>query len=96
MAAGGDRQATPSQGSLSTHPKMSDARRQLISLRTKAAMASPEVRKKISERTKLGMAARATWEPELSALRSAWTDARPSVRKRFLDEIFEALCGDAR
>lgn len=66
----------------------------LISARTKAAMASPEVRKRISERTKLGMAARAQWAPELHALEKAWREAGPTARRRFLDGIFEALCCD--
>ncbi len=92
-AAGGC--ATP-QGLASINPTTSDARRQLISARTKAAMARPEVRRRISERTKLGMAARATWGPELAALRCAWAGARPAARKRFLDEILEALYDDAR
>jgi len=73
---------------------MSAERRQLISARTKAAMASPEVRKRISERTKLGMAARSQWAPEFHALEKAWRDAGPRARRRFLEEIFEALCGD--
>lgn len=75
---------------------MSAERRQLISERTKAAMAASEVRMRISDRTKIGMAAKAAWAPELAALRDAWTSAGSAARRRFLDEIFEALCGDAR
>lgn len=73
---------------------MSAERRQLISKRTRAAMAAPEVRKKISDGTKLGMAARKEWAPELHAIKTAWRDAGPIARRRFLDEIFAALCGD--
>ncbi|RNJ50290.1 hypothetical protein D1O30_12465 [Methylocystis hirsuta] len=73
---------------------MSDERRQLISKRTRAAMATPEVRKKVSDRTKVGIAARKEWSCELAALRVVWRAACPEARRRFIDEIFEALCGD--
>lgn len=75
---------------------MSAERRQLISERTRAAMAPAEVRKKISDRTKLGMAARKEWSCELAALRVVWRVACPEARRRFLAEVFEALCGDER
>ena len=72
---------------------MSDMRRQLISARTKAAMAAPEVRKRISERTKLGMAAKARWAPEFRELDKAWRAAGPIARHKFLDRLIGGLCG---
>jgi hypothetical protein len=70
---------------------MSAERRQIISARTKAAMASPEVRKRISEGTKLGMAARSQWAPEFHALEKAWRDAGPVARQRFLERLLGFL-----
>jgi hypothetical protein len=54
---------------------------------TRAAMTSPAVRQKISERTKLGMGTL----PELSLLRAAWRGARPSVRRTFIEEVLSPL-----
>jgi hypothetical protein len=72
---------------------MTPEQRTLISTRTREAMASPEVRRRISEATKRGMAARAAWAPELAALRAAWRSAGPDARQRFLDELLIApLC----
>lgn len=62
-------------------------------------MADPEVRKRISDRTKEGMLAAAGMLPELAALRSAWRAARPAVRKRFLSELMAEMveaCDDVR
>lgn len=68
----------------------------LISTRTREAMASPEVRRRISEATKRGMAARAAWAPELRGLRAAWLSAGPAARRRFLDGILVNLIGEER
>lgn len=65
-----------------------DARRR-IGEATRAAMASPAVRQKISERTKLGMKAML---PEITKLREAWCSARPSARRAFLNEVLAPLC----
>ncbi|ULO25118.1 hypothetical protein [Methylocystis sp. SB2] len=70
---------------------MSPEQRQLISIATRERMAAPEVRRKISEATKRGIAARAEWAPELVALRAAWLSAGPDARRRFLDELLEPL-----
>jgi hypothetical protein len=60
---------------------------------TRAAMASPAVRRKISEGTKLGMKAiRTAVLPELASLREAWRDARPSARRAFLNEVLAPMC----
>ncbi|PPC98687.1 MAG: hypothetical protein CTY36_10645 [Methylocystis sp.] len=66
---------------------MTPEQRALISMRTREAMAPSEVRQRISEATKRGMAARAAWGPELQALRAAWRSAGPDARRRFLDEL---------
>jgi hypothetical protein len=55
---------------------------------TKAAMADPAVREKVSRRTIEGLRnAASQLEPEWQQLRQAWGIARPAVRKRFLDEV---------
>lgn len=62
------------------------ARREQTSIATRAAMAAPEVRCKISEATKRGMA---RWrEAKLQALRNAWRQADKRVRAAFLAEHF--------
>ena len=71
--------------------KHSPSARQAISEKVRATMSDPEVRKRISERTKDGMMAAAGMMPELSALRCAWRGARPAVRKRFLSELMADL-----
>ena len=68
-----------------------DARRR-ISAATRAAMAAPAVRQKISEGTKRGMAANAMEAlPELAGLRVAWSAARSSVRRAFIGEVLAPL-----
>ena len=71
--------------------KHSPAAREALSQKVRTSMSDPEVRKRISERTKDGMMAAAGMLPELSALRRAWRDARPTVRKRFLSELMADL-----
>jgi hypothetical protein len=66
--------------------------RALISERTREAMAAPEVRQRISGRTKAGMAAASGSAAERAALRLAWRTARPSVRRAFLEQLFGPLC----
>ncbi|WP_024575933.1 MULTISPECIES: hypothetical protein [unclassified Afipia] len=73
-------------------PDMTPEQRARISEMTKARMANPEVRERISRRTKEAKAAAAAELPEWLMLRMAWTNARPGVRKRFLDEIVWAGC----
>jgi aspartyl/asparaginyl beta-hydroxylase (cupin superfamily) len=64
-----------------------------IAERTRAAMASPAVRQKIYDATKLGMKAmRTAVFPELTRLREAWRDARPSARRAFLNELLAPSC----
>lgn len=70
---------------------MTPEQRAIISTRTREAMAPLEVRRRISEATKRGIAARAEWAPELIALRSAWRGASPEARERFLDELLQPL-----
>lgn len=77
-----------------TAPKSPEIRAR-ISAGTKAAMASPEVRARISQRTKEGLAAASGAMDEGRLLRTAWRAARPSVRKRFLEELFVPACGKA-
>jgi hypothetical protein len=61
---------------------------------TRAAMASPEVRRRISERTREGMlAASELQHSELHGLRTAWRAARPVARQRWLAELFALICG---
>jgi hypothetical protein len=69
-----------------------EATRALISERTQQAMAAPEVRQRISERTKAGMAAASGSAAERAALRLAWRTARPSVRRAFLEELLGPVC----
>lgn len=69
--------------------------RELISRRTREAMADPDVRKRISEATKSAMRERAKWFPELCALQSAWRAAGPEARRRFLEEIIGGVCDGA-
>jgi hypothetical protein len=55
---------------------------------TRAAMAAPEVRQRISDRTKRGMK---SLQPELERLRAVWLRARPSVRRMFVNHILAPL-----
>lgn len=71
--------------------KFTDESRRALSQKVRASMADPEVRKRISDRTKEGMLAAAGMLPELAALRSAWRAARPAVRKRFLSELMAEM-----
>lgn len=59
-----------------------------ISEATKLRMASPEVRQRIRD----GMRAASRESAELRALRTFWLTVRPSVRRRFLEEIILAAC----
>jgi len=58
-------------------------------------LAAPEMRRKISERTREGIAQRAKWSGELAALHIVWRAACPEARRRFLDEILEPLGTDS-
>lgn len=59
-----------------------------ISEATRAAMADPAVRKRISDRTKAGMrAAEAAAVKELKGLQRAWRAAGPAARRRFLADL---------
>jgi hypothetical protein len=73
----------------STHDSITRA---LISERTRQAMAAPEVRQRVSERTKAGMARASRMAAERAALGLAWRTARPAVRRSFLEELFAPLC----
>ncbi len=65
------------------------ARRAEISASTKQRMADPAVRERIRD----GMRRRADAElAEIEALRTVWIRTRPSVRARFIREVFEAGC----
>ena len=64
-----------------------DARRRIADA-TRAAMTAPEVRQKISDRTKHGMM---LLQPELERVRAAWLQARPSVRRMFLNQVMAPL-----
>jgi hypothetical protein len=59
-----------------------------ISEATKLRMASPEVRQRIRD----GMRAASRESAELRALRTFWLTVRPSVRRRFLEEIILMAC----
>jgi hypothetical protein len=73
------------------HPH-SPERRRSIAVATRAAMADPAMRQKISEATKRGMAERVKETlPELAGLRAAWRGARPSVRRAFIGEVLAPL-----
>ena len=60
--------------------------------RIRVLMNEPAMRRKISELTKEGMKKAPGTPPELQMLRGAWAVAQPSMRKRFLDEIFWSVC----
>jgi hypothetical protein len=70
--------------------------RRRIAERTREAMASPAVHRKISEGTKLGMKARTAVMPELTRLREAWREARPGARRAFLNEVLAPLLCEVR
>jgi hypothetical protein len=74
---------------------MTPEQRERISVATRAAMADPALREKISQRTTEGIrrAAREL-EPELTQLNIAWSSARPAVRKRFLHEKILSVVAD--
>jgi hypothetical protein len=57
-----------------------------ISQRTIVRMADPEVRQRIRD----GMKAASGETAELQVLRTAWVEARPTTRKRFLAELTRA------
>jgi hypothetical protein len=60
------------------------------SANTKAALARPGVRDKISVGTKAGMQLAAqAGQDDLAALNTAWNDARPDARRRFLKSIWQ-------
>ena len=70
---------------------MSDpARRAAISEGTKAAMADPTVRHRIKQ----GMQRAADERDEIRLLRVAWRASSPDVRKRFLAELLDPVCGE--
>lgn len=79
---------------MSSHTTKSPELRARISAATKAAMARADVRERISRRTKEGMAAASGAMDEGRLLRTAWRSARPSVRKRFLEDLFAPACGE--
>jgi hypothetical protein len=73
-------------------PDMPLEERARISAETKARMADPAVRARISERTKAGMQAASGQLAELEPLRASWLQARPETRTRFLNEILASAC----
>jgi hypothetical protein len=64
---------------------------------TKARMADPTVRQKISERTRAGMRAAdlqiAGTAAEVSKLCTAWDEASSEARQKFLLMVLSAACG---
>ena len=64
--------------------------RAAMSAKMRVIMNDPAVRHRVSEGTKAGMRAAAEELPEFILLRTAWANSRPSVRKRFIDELFAA------
>jgi hypothetical protein len=64
--------------------------RAAMSAKMRVIMNDPAVRRRISEGTKAGMLAAADELPELILLRNAWGRCRPSVRKRFIEELLSA------
>jgi hypothetical protein len=65
--------------------------RAAMSAKMRVVMNDPAVRRRISSGTKAGMRAAAEGElPELMQLRAAWAGCRPSVRRRFIDELLAA------
>ena len=66
--------------------------RAAMSAKMRVVMNDPAVRRRISNGTKASMRAAAEEElPELTLLRTAWGRSRPSVRKRFIDELLSAV-----
>lgn len=66
---------------------MTPEQRAQRSARMKAAMASPEVRQRVSEGTRASMAPASGRVAELYLLKTAWAAARPGVRQEFLLSI---------
>jgi hypothetical protein len=69
---------------------MSAERRAAMSVVVREAMARPEVRQRVSERTRAGKAAAADGAER--ALRDAWRRAGPEVRRRFLFGLLVRVC----
>lgn len=70
---------------------MTPEQRERVSAATRAAMADPMVRAKISARTIAGM--HAATSIEWRRLEAAWTNAGPDVRRRFLHRfILSPVC----
>jgi O-methyltransferase involved in polyketide biosynthesis len=65
--------------------------RAAMSAKMRVVMNDPAVRRRVSDGTKAGMRAAAEELPELTMLRTAWARSRPSVRKRFIDELLSAV-----
>jgi hypothetical protein len=72
----------------STHDNITRA---LISERTRQAMAAPEVRQRVSERTEAGMARASGMAAERAALALACLTARSAARRLFLEELLAPL-----
>jgi hypothetical protein len=70
----------------SGHRHSPEVRRRIAGA-TRAAMAAPAIRQRVSEGIKGGMGTL----PELMRLRDAWRLARPSVRRTFVAEVLEPL-----
>jgi hypothetical protein len=64
--------------------------RAALGQKMRAVHASPEAREFISRRTKEGLQNAPGVSRELRALRAYWKLAEPAVRKRFIQEIFDA------
>jgi predicted RNase H-like nuclease (RuvC/YqgF family) len=65
-----------------------------IGSRTKAAMADPAVRQRISEQTKAGMRRKAQLRStDMRHLRDAWNEAPAAVRRAFLTELLAMAVG---
>lgn len=70
-----------------SHHHSADARRRIAEA-TRAAMVAPEVRQRISERTKEGMRRSV---PEVDRLIAAWRAAGPSARRAFLNQVLSPV-----
>jgi hypothetical protein len=69
---------------------MSAEHRANMAAAVRAAMARPEVRAKVSQRTREGQ--RAAADGAARALREAWHRASPAIRRKFLCAVVERLC----
>jgi len=90
---------------LSVHPNFRTATRETASTGFSAvgSINDPEMRRRVSDATKMATRDIAEWTPDFRLLPDAWTQARPwareqvlrqIIRKRFLEELLSPLFVD--